>query len=152
VIITETPRGSGRGRKVTEAEKRQARTVSPGRIGALFRPYVWQLAIVTAIIVLSSVVSMASPFLLRSVIDTALPGRDLTLLIWLVVGMLAVAITTSIFGVIQTWIATLVGQQVMHTLRTSVFAHLQRQSLAFFRHGGRYATLAAPDEAVRVGD
>jgi ATP-binding cassette subfamily B protein len=132
VIITETPRGSGRGRKVTEAEKRQARTVSPARIGALFRPYVWQLAIVTAIIVLSSVVSMASPFLLRSVIDTALPGHDLTLLIWLVVGMLAVATTTSIFGVIQTWIATLVGQRVMHTLRTSVFAHLQRQSLAFF--------------------
>ncbi|HEY4023369.1 MAG TPA: ABC transporter ATP-binding protein [Pseudonocardiaceae bacterium] len=132
MVITETPRASGRGRKVTEAEKRQARTVSPGRIGRLFRPYGWQLAIVTAIIVLSSVVSMASPFLLRSVIDTALPHRDLTLLIWLVVGMLAVATATSIFGVIQTWISTKVGQQVMHTLRTSVFAHLQRQSLAFF--------------------
>jgi ATP-binding cassette subfamily B protein len=128
VVITETPRASGRGRKVTEAEKRQARTVSPSRIGRLFRPYGGQLAIVTAIIVLSSVVSMASPFLLRSVIDTALPRRDLGLLIWLVVGMLAVATATSIFGVIQTWISTKVGQRVMHTLRTSVFAHLQRQS------------------------
>jgi ATP-binding cassette subfamily B protein len=35
-------------------------------------------------------------------------------------------------GVIQTWVSTKVGQQVMHTLRTGVFAHLQRQSLAFF--------------------
>jgi ATP-binding cassette subfamily B protein len=132
VVITETPRGPGRGRKISEAEKREARAVSPARIGRLFTPYGWQLAIVTAIIVLSSLVSMASPFLLRSVIDTALPRRDLALLIWLVVGMLAVAIATSIFGVVQTWISTKVGQRVMHALRTSVFAHLQRQSLAFF--------------------
>ncbi|HZZ48802.1 MAG TPA: ABC transporter ATP-binding protein [Pseudonocardia sp.] len=132
MVITETPRGPGRGRKISEAEKREARAVSPARIGRLFTPYGWQLAIVTAIIVLSSLVSMASPFLLRSVIDTALPRRDLALLIWLVVGMLAVAIATSIFGVVQTWISTKVGQRVMHALRTSVFAHLQRQSLAFF--------------------
>jgi ATP-binding cassette subfamily B protein len=132
VVITETPRGPGRGRKISEAEKREARAVSPARIGRLFTPYGWQLAIVTTIIVLSSLVSMASPFLLRSVIDTALPRRDLALLIWLVVGMLAVAIATSIFGVVQTWISTKVGQRVMHALRTSVFAHLQRQSLAFF--------------------
>ncbi len=33
---------------------------------------------------------------------------------------------------IQTWISTKVGQQVMHTLRTQVFSHLQRQSVAFF--------------------
>ena len=54
------------------------------------------------------------------------------LLVWLVVGMVAVAAVTSAFGVIQTWISTKVGQQVMHGLRTSVFAHLQRQSIAFF--------------------
>jgi len=43
-----------------------------------------------------------------------------------------VAAITSVFGVIQTWISTKVGQQVMHELRTSVFGHLQRQSMAFF--------------------
>ena len=46
--------------------------------------------------------------------------------------MVAVAAVTSAFGVVQTWISTKVGQQVMHGLRTSVFAHLQRQSIAFF--------------------
>ena len=48
--------------------------------------------------------------------------------------MVAVAAITSAFGVIQTWISTKVGQQVMHGLRTSVFAHLQQQSVAFFTH------------------
>jgi ATP-binding cassette, subfamily B, bacterial len=125
--------GRGRGpRKVTAAEKAQARQVSLRRIGQLFTPYRWQLAVVTAIIVASSIVGLASPFLLRAVIDTALPTRNVQLLAWLVIGMVAVAAVTSAFGVIQTWISTKVGQHVMHGLRTSVFSHLQRQSIAFF--------------------
>jgi ATP-binding cassette subfamily B protein len=126
-------RGRAHGpRTVTAAEKAQARDVSLRRIGRLFTPYRWQLAIVTAIIAASSIVGLASPFLLRAVIDTALPDRNLRLLVWLVIGMVAVAAITSVFGVIQTWISTKVGQQVMHALRTSVFGHLQRQSIAFF--------------------
>ena len=119
-------------RTVTAAEKAQARAVSLGRIARLFTPYRWQLAIVTAIIAASSVVGLASPFLLRAIIDTALPARNLRLLAWLVAGMVAVAAVTSVFGVVQTWISTKVGQQVMHALRTGVFGHLQRQSIAFF--------------------
>ncbi|HYB87543.1 MAG TPA: ABC transporter ATP-binding protein [Streptosporangiaceae bacterium] len=102
------------------------------RIGQLFIPYRWQLAVVTAIIVAASIVGLASPFLLRAVIDTALPTRNVQLLAWLVIGMVAVAAVTSAFGVVQTWISTKVGQHVMHELRTSVFSHLQRQSIAFF--------------------
>jgi ATP-binding cassette subfamily B protein len=117
---------------VTAAEKTQAREVSLRRIGRLFALYRWPLVVVVAIIVASSIVSMASPFLLRSVIDTALPRQDVRLLVWLVVGMLAVAAITSALGVVQTWISTKIGQQVMHRLRTDVFAHLQRQSIAFF--------------------
>jgi ATP-binding cassette subfamily B protein len=90
------------------------------------------LVVVTGIIVASSIVGMASPFLLRAVIDKALPEQNVGLLVWLVLGMVAVAALTSVLGVVQTWISTKVGQQVMHTLRTSVFAHLQRQSIGFF--------------------
>ena len=126
------PGRSGGRRAVTAAEKAQAREVSLHRIGQLFAPYRWSLTVVTAVIVASSVVAMASPFLLRSVIDTALPDRNLPLLAWLTAGMVAVAAVTSAFGVVQTWISTKIGQQVMHRLRTDVFAHLQRQSIAFF--------------------
>jgi ATP-binding cassette, subfamily B, bacterial len=130
-----TTSNSGRirgGRTVTAEEKAQAREVSLRRVGALFTPYRWPLALVTAIIVASSIVGLASPFLLRAVIDTALPEKNVRLLAWLVIGMVAVAAVTSAFGVVQTWISTKVGQQVMHELRTSVFGHLQRQSIAFF--------------------
>jgi ATP-binding cassette, subfamily B, bacterial len=129
--LSRAGRGGGP-RTVTAAEKAQARQVSLRRIGRLFAPFRWQLGIVTVIIAASSVVGLASPFLLRAVIDNALPERNVQLLIWLVVGMIGVAAVTSAFGVIQTWISTKVGQQVMHGLRTSVFAHLQQQSIAFF--------------------
>jgi ATP-binding cassette subfamily B protein len=129
--LEDGPRRGGR-RTVTAAERKQAHEVSLRRIGRLFAPYRWPLAAVVAIIVASSLVATASPFLLRSVIDTALPDRNLTLLSWLVAGMMGVAAVTAAFGVIQTWISTKIGQQVMHRLRTDVFAHLQRQSIGFF--------------------
>jgi ATP-binding cassette subfamily B protein len=117
---------------VTPAEKAQARAVSLRRIGALFHGHRRHLAVVVAVIVISSVVAMASPFLLREVIDVALPTGDLTLLSWLVAGMVAVAAATSGLGVVQTYISTTIGQRVMHRLRTEVFTHLQRQSVGFF--------------------
>src|SRR5918992_3651950 len=117
---------------LTAADKAQARDVSLRRIARLFIPHRWSIATVTAIIVVSSVVAMASPFLLRAVIDDALPHQNPTLLIWLVIGMVAVAAVTAALGVVQAWISTNIGQEVMHRLRTDVFTHLQRQSIAFF--------------------
>ena len=117
---------------ITAAEKVQAREVSLRRIARLFAPHRWSVVTVTALIAVSSVVSMASPFLLRAVIDDALPHQDLPLLVRLVIGMVAVAAVTAALGVVQTWISTTVGQRVMHRLRTDVFTHLQRQSIGFF--------------------
>ncbi|MFJ5544334.1 ABC transporter ATP-binding protein [Micromonospora chalcea] len=126
------PDGRRDGRTVSPAEKAQARDVSLRRIGGLFTAHRGPLTTVVAIIVASSIIAMATPFLLRTVIDRALPERDVTLLAWLVAGMVAVAAVTSVLGVAQTWISTRVGQQVMHRLRADVFAHLQRQSIGFF--------------------
>ncbi|GGN68889.1 multidrug ABC transporter ATP-binding protein [Actinoplanes lobatus] len=119
-------------RRLTTEERAQARAVSLRRIGALFTGHRRHLAVVVAVIVLSSVISMGSPFLLREVIDVALPQSDLRLLSLLVAGMVGIAAATSALGVVQTWISTTVGQRVMHRLRTDVFAHLQRQSVGFF--------------------
>lgn len=118
---------------VTPEERTQAEQVSVRRVMGLFTAYRWSLLFVTAIIVAASVVGVASPFLLRAIIDTALPQQNLTLLIWLVAGMVGATAVTSGLGVVQTWVSTTVGQRVMHRLRADVFAHLQRQSLEFFK-------------------
>jgi ATP-binding cassette, subfamily B, bacterial len=102
------------------------------RIFALFRPYRWRLGAVMGLIVFSAGLGMISPFLLRAVLDTALPERDGTLLTELVLGMIGIAIATAAIGVVQTYISNVIGQRVMHDLRTAVYQHLQRLSLAFF--------------------
>ncbi|GLW15657.1 multidrug ABC transporter ATP-binding protein [Streptomyces sp. NBRC 13847] len=102
------------------------------RILALFRPYRGRLALVGLLVGASSLVSVASPFLLREILDVAIPGRRTGLLSLLALGMIATAVTTSVFGVLQTLVSTTVGQRVMHDLRTAVYAKLQRMPLAFF--------------------
>src|SRR5438270_9453577 len=102
------------------------------RIASLFKPYQGRLTAVIGLIVFSSGISMISPFLLRSVLDNALPHRDGTLLTELVLGMIGIAVATAAIGVWQTYISNVIGQRVMHDLRASVYSHLQRMSLAFF--------------------
>jgi ATP-binding cassette, subfamily B, bacterial len=102
------------------------------RVARLFGPYRGRLAAVLAMIVVSAGLSSLSPFLLRGVLDQAIPHRDTGLLSLLVGGMIALSIITGVIGVGQTWLSNLVGQRVMHDLRSSVYRHLQRMSLAFF--------------------
>jgi len=102
------------------------------RIAHLFRPYRWNLLFVGALVAASSLVSLVNPFLIRAVIDVALPQGRTGLLTVLVLAMIVVAIANSSFGVSQTYVSTRVGQRVMHDLRTAVYSHLQRMSLAFF--------------------
>ena len=102
------------------------------RIAVLFRPYRARLAGVLGLIVLSSALGSVPAFLIKVVFDTALPDRDLRLLNEVVAAMIAIAIVTGVLGVVQTLLSNQVGQRVMHDLRTSVYKHLQRLSLAFF--------------------
>ncbi len=102
------------------------------RIVALFRPHRARLGAVLALIVVSAGLGMVSPFLLREVLDVAIPEKDRELLAWLVGGMIAISVATGVLGVGQTWLSNVVGQRVMHDLRTQVYRHLQRLSLAFF--------------------
>jgi ATP-binding cassette, subfamily B, bacterial len=106
--------------------------VDLARIGALFRPYRLRLATVLLLIGVSAGLGMVSPFLLRAVLDRAIPAADSTLLVLLVAAMIAIAVATGVLGVGQTLLSNTVGQRVMHDLRSAVYRHLQRLSLAFF--------------------
>ncbi len=102
------------------------------RIGRLFGSYRLRLGAVLGLILASAGLGLVSPFLLRAVLDQAIPRRDTGLLTVLVVGMIVVSVATGVLGVGQTWLSNLVGQRVMHDLRAQVYRHLQRLSLAFF--------------------
>ncbi len=87
---------------------------------------------VGGVIVVSAAIGVVSPFLLRDVLDEAIPEENIRLLTVLVAGMVAIPIITGALGVFSTLLSNQVGQSVMHDLRTQVYRHLQRLSLAFF--------------------
>ncbi|WP_405578447.1 ABC transporter ATP-binding protein [Streptomyces sp. NBC_01092] len=113
-----------------DAQQEQPRQVR--RILTLFRPYRGRLAVVGLLVGASSLVGVATPFLLKAILDVAIPEGRTGLLSLLALGMILSAVLSSVFGVLQTLISTTVGQRVMHDLRTAVYGRLQRMSLAFF--------------------
>ncbi|GAQ57527.1 ABC transporter ATP-binding protein [Streptomyces acidiscabies] len=113
-----------------DPEQPQPRQVR--RILKLFRPYRARLTLVGLLVAASSLVGVATPFLLKETLDVAIPQGRTGLLSLLALGMILSALLSGVFGVLQTLISTTVGQRVMHDLRTAVYGRLQRMSLAFF--------------------
>ena len=109
------------------------------RIGRLFRGYWPKLSVVTVLIVFASILGVIPAFLQKAVFTQAFTTTkdqqvvvDMPLLIELVIAMIAISLVLGVCGVVQSYLSTQVGQSVMHDLRTSVYRHLQRLSLAFF--------------------
>ncbi len=102
------------------------------RMLELFQPHVWALIGVLGLIVLAGLASAVAPFLVRAIIDDALPASNLQLLGLLCGGLLGIAVLAAIASVLQAYVSTRIGQQVMHELRVSLYGHLQTLSLAFF--------------------
>jgi ATP-binding cassette subfamily B protein len=101
------------------------------RIARLFTGYRGRLSAVLALILVSAALGVVPAFLLRGVLQ-AIVGHDTNKLSLYAGGMIAIAVATGVLGVWQTLLSNQVGQRVMHDLRTAVFRHLQRLSLAFF--------------------
>ncbi len=106
------------------------------RVWALFTPYRASLVVIVLAVLLSSGLGIITPFLTQATFDKALFPADrvvrISLLVWLVAGMIAVPVVSALIGVYQTWQTTLLGNRVMADLRGRLFEHLQRMDLAFF--------------------
>jgi ATP-binding cassette, subfamily B, bacterial len=101
------------------------------RIGTLFAPYELRLGSVLILIVVSAALGVLPAFLLERALE-AIGRNDTTALSLAAAGMILIAVVTGVLGVYQTLLSNQVGQRVMHDLRTAVYRHLQRLSLAFF--------------------
>ena len=114
----------------------QARAPVIPRVARLLHPYRAQMALVAVAVITAAVLTSVVPFLTRAVFDKALfptTGRpDLGLLTWLVLGMIAIPVTTAIIAIGQNFLTSRIGNSAMADLRSDLFAHLQKMELAFF--------------------
>ena len=127
----------GRGRmmqipRLPEAERRPITRSTVRRVVEFFRPYRLRVALTVLIIIVVAVIGLVNPFLLKLIIDDAIPNRDLGELYLYIGLMIVLPIATGLIGVGQTYLNTLIGQNVMQDLRNALYGHLQRMPLRFF--------------------
>jgi ATP-binding cassette subfamily B protein len=96
------------------------------------KPYRGKIALVLVAILISALLNLATPLLFRQLIDVALPERDAALLNLLALGIVAVPILSGAIAVFQRWLTASIGEDVIYTLRSDLYAHLQKMSLRFF--------------------
>ncbi|MEQ3552140.1 ABC transporter ATP-binding protein [Pseudonocardia nematodicida] len=117
------------------AEAATERDTTGRRAMALFAPYRGRLVLIALAILTTSALGVITPFLTQRVFDDALfvaGGPRLGLLTTLVGAMIGIAVVSAAIGIGQTYLTTVLGNEVMRSLRDRLFAHLQRMHLGFF--------------------
>lgn len=109
--------------------------IKPGTVRRIL-PYAlryrWSLLVVLLTTIVESVITVASPLLLKMIIDDGIiPGKK-SVVVGLAVLVAGLALVNVVAIYAQTWFSGRVGQGLIYDLRTKVFAHVQRQPLAFF--------------------
>ncbi len=102
------------------------------RVMSYAKPYKTQIALMFVTIIISSVLGLAGPLILKEVIDNALPNKDLGLLTTLAVALMVVPLVNAAVLVYQRWLNASIGEGVIYDLRAQLYKHMQAMSLRFF--------------------
>ena len=111
-------------------QKLKAGTVK--RIFAFAKPYQMYLSIFLFTVVIDAFLVVATPLILRKLIDDGVIPKNGALITQLafIVGLLAVA--DAFMSIVGRWFSARIGEGLIYDLRSQVFAHVQKQSIAFF--------------------
>ncbi|MGF1663380.1 MAG: ABC transporter ATP-binding protein [Kineosporiaceae bacterium] len=124
-----TVRGLARDRSVTR--RRVARSTWR-RVTGYARPYRWRIAVFLALTVASAALVVVPPLLLQQIVDRGIAGGDRRLVLVLAAAALGVAVVQAGVSLVVRWFSSTIGEGLIYDLRTQVFAHVQRQPVAFF--------------------
>jgi ATP-binding cassette, subfamily B, bacterial len=102
------------------------------RAAVRLRPQARQAAGALAMVLMWSVTVLAGPYLVRVGIDDGIKARDTTVLNLAVVAYVVVAVLAYVTYRVQIGLISRIGERFLRDLRVSVFAKLQRLSLAFY--------------------
>lgn len=102
------------------------------RVLAYAAGYKVQIVVVLATIVVISTLTAAQPLVIGSLIDDAIPDRDLSHVGWLGAALIGIAVVNGAVGVAQRRASASMGEGIIFDLRRQLYGHLQRMSLGFF--------------------
>lgn len=102
------------------------------RIFGYARPYKVIIAIFLVTLVGASLLSVAQPLLFRRIVDDGISVGNASLVTWTAVAIAGLAIADAALGLVSRWYSARIGEGLIFDLRTQVYDHVQRQSVAFF--------------------
>ena len=102
------------------------------RILSYFIPYWKRMLLVIGCIIVTSILGLVPPILIKNIIDKALPQQDLKLLSLFIVVSIAVIIILGLLQVAQSYISVWISKHIMVTMKNQMYSHLQRMSLNFY--------------------
>lgn len=109
--------------------------LTPGtvwRIAGYARAQLRELIFFTGLNTADAVVAVASPLLLRAIIDDGIVPRKTTVITWLAIMVAGFALLDMALSLTQRWYSARIGEGLIYDLRTQVFDHVQRLPVAFF--------------------
>ena len=112
--------------------QRSVATRHCGGCWASSRPTRRRSSVVLVAILATSFIGLINPLLLKQLIDVAIPEKNWQLLLLFVGLMIILPIISGLIGVGQSYLNNVIGQSVMHDLRTALYTHLQAMPLRFF--------------------
>jgi ATP-binding cassette subfamily B protein len=83
-------------------------------------------------VVIDAALVVVNPLLIKHLLDDGIIGKDTRLVLWLALAMALTSILDAALGVVMGYLSSRIGESLIFDLRTRVFAHVQRMSLAFF--------------------
>src|ERR1044072_2862501 len=102
------------------------------RVLSFSRPHRRLIIVFRALTVVDACLVVVSPLLVQQIVDNGILAKNTTLVFELAGLMALVAVFGAVLGVLAGWFSSRIGEGLIYDLRTQVFAHVQRQSLAFF--------------------
>ena len=102
------------------------------RVAGFALPHRGLIAGFLVFVVIDAGLVVINPLLIRALLDDGILGHDTQLVIWLAAAMAAVSVLDAALGVGSGYLSSRIGESLIYDLRTKVFAHVQRMSLAFF--------------------
>jgi ATP-binding cassette, subfamily B, bacterial len=111
------------------------RKLTPGttrRVVGYARPFLRPIIVFLVLVVIDAFVMVAVPLLLKDLVDNGVTPKDSSVVIRLSLVVAVLAVFDAGLTMLQRWYSSRIGEGLIYDLRTSVFAHVQRMSLAFF--------------------
>lgn len=102
------------------------------RVWAFARPYRRTIALFLLAIIVAALLALVPPFVVREIIDNAIPDDDRGAIKVLAAIAVFAALTDAGLAIVQRWCSSRVGEGLIYDLRRALFAKVQRMPIAFF--------------------